>query len=132
MKKSFHLKYLFFLIIFLESSALLSQDKLITTNLSVDFIRHPDRVLKNGYPVSVELEEALLENDKYQIIDICKKNPLLSWQILSKKENTFQIAYRIIVSSNKERIDSDIGDIWDSKKIKSDHSINVKYSGKKL
>ena len=132
MKISFYLKYFFFLIIFFESLIIFSQDKLIATNLSVDFIIHPDRVLKNGYPVSVELEEALLENEKYQIIDICKKNPLLSWQILSKKENTFQIAYRIIVSSNKERIDSNIGDLWDSKKIKSDHSINVKYSGKKL
>ena len=58
MKKSFHRKHLFFLIIFLESSALLCQEKLIATNLSVDFIRHPERVLKNGYHVSIELEEA--------------------------------------------------------------------------
>jgi alpha-L-rhamnosidase len=47
----------------------------------------------------------------------------------SKQHGQVQTAYRIIVSSSVELLDSDVGDIWDSGKIVSDQSINIKYGG---
>ncbi|CAN5515293.1 glycoside hydrolase family 78 protein [soil metagenome] len=58
--------------------------------------------------------------------------PKLSWQITSAGRNILQSAYRIIVSDNMAGIQKNIGNIWDSKKIKSSHSIQVLYSGNTL
>ena len=92
----------------------------------------PDRVLKNGFPVEVELEEVIHESENYQIIGTGNKNPLLGWQIDSEIEETYQEAFRVIVSKHKQNIDKNIGDLWDSKIVESNKSINIKYSGKKL
>ena len=73
----------------------------------------PDRVLKNGFPVEVELEEVIHESENYQIIGTGNKNPLLGWQIDSEIEETYQEAYRVIVSKHKQNIDKNIGDLWD-------------------
>ncbi len=108
------------------------QKKVIATNLSIDFLINPERILKDGYPIKIDLEEALQEPYNYQIIGIGKKEPLLGWQIVSKEENIIQKAYRIIVSKNKEKIDKNIGELWDTNKVESNKSINIKYSGKEL
>ena len=63
------------------------------------------------------------------------KKPRLSWACTSDNlsaRNKKQTAYRIIVSSTEENILKNKGDIWDSKKIKSDENINICYSGKTL
>lgn len=59
-------------------------------------------------------------------------NPCLSWYSASEERNQKQTAYRILVSSSLEKSDSNEGDLWDSKKVKSDQSINIIYNGKKL
>ena len=56
----------------------------------------------------------------------------MGWQILSKEENIVQKAYRVIVSEKKENIEKNIGDLWDTNKIESSNSINLRYSGKEL
>lgn len=43
-----------------------------------------------------------------------------------------QSAYRILVSDNPEKLVSDIGNIWDSKKVKSEQSILIQYQGTTL
>ena len=58
--------------------------------------------------------------------------PRLSWNIISKENNSFQTAYSILVSSKKELLEKNNGDIWDTGKVLSDQSINVIYAGKKL
>ena len=111
---------------------LYSQKNIIATNLSTEFLLNPERVLIDGYPTKIELEEAIQEPDKYQIIGIGKKEPLLGWQIVSKEENIIQKAYRIILSENKKNIEKNIGELWDTNKIESSNSTNIRYSGEEL
>lgn len=58
--------------------------------------------------------------------------PVLSWEIQSKKRGVKQSAYRILVSDNKESLNTNKGNIWDSGKQLSENSIQVIYAGKTL
>ncbi|MGC4231729.1 MAG: glycoside hydrolase family 78 protein [Niabella sp.] len=59
--------------------------------------------------------------------------PALSWELkASGVKNVVQTAYRIIVSDNKEDVQKNVGNIWDSKKVLSDQSIQVQFNGQKL
>ncbi len=59
-------------------------------------------------------------------------NPCLSWNSASEERNQKQTAYRILVSSSLEKLNSDKGDLWDSEKVDSDESIHIIYKGKEL
>ncbi len=63
-------------------------------------------------------------------IDVVK--PRLSWMIESSERGQKQTAYRIIVSSSEENLNQDIGDLWDSGKVKSDRTNQIVYEGNKL
>ena len=63
-------------------------------------------------------------------IDVPK--PRLSWKLDSSVRSQKQSAYRILVASSPERLESNIGDLWDTGKIDSDQSIRVDYGGKPL
>jgi len=63
-------------------------------------------------------------------IDI--KEPRLCWQINSTQRNVQQTAYHIIISTTKEKLDKNEGDVWNSGKINSSESIHITYSGKEL
>jgi alpha-L-rhamnosidase len=65
-------------------------------------------------------------------IGIEKITPRLSWKLESNKRNQLQDAYHILVSSNKENVKKNIGDIWDSRKVRSDQSILVNFNGSEL
>ncbi|QNA45672.1 family 78 glycoside hydrolase catalytic domain [Lacibacter sediminis] len=58
--------------------------------------------------------------------------PKLSWQLQSKEQNVLQTAYRILVADDEALLKKNIGNVWDSKQIKSSASIQVAYSGKAL
>ncbi len=58
--------------------------------------------------------------------------PKLSWELQSKQQNVLQTAYRILVSDDEALLKKNIGNVWDSKQIKSSASIQVTYSGKAL
>ena len=59
-------------------------------------------------------------------------NPRLSWYSESVQKAQKQSAYRILVASTLEKLNSNDGDLWDSKKISSDQSINIIYNGEIL
>lgn len=65
-------------------------------------------------------------------IAIEREIPNLSWQILSDARGFSQRAYRILVADNKQLLQKDIGNVWDSGKVSSDNSVNVEYGGKSL
>ncbi len=65
-------------------------------------------------------------------IGIDKPNPRFSWIMESDIRGQKQSAYQIIVASDKNKLAKSIGDIWDSGKIESDKSNNIKYQGKAL
>lgn len=58
--------------------------------------------------------------------------PKLSWQLQSEKRNIFQSAYRILVADNEKSLRRNVGNIWDSKKVVSNESIQIPYSGSSL
>jgi hypothetical protein len=57
--------------------------------------------------------------------------PKLSWQILSTQRNLLQTAYRVLVADDTSLLQKNIGNIWDSKKVLSDASIQIEYAGQK-
>jgi len=63
-------------------------------------------------------------------VDITK--PRFSWNIESEQRGVYQSAYQLLVASSIENLNNDQGDIWDSKKIDSDRSIQVYYNGNQL
>ncbi len=78
------------------------------------------------HPVSLECE--MLKSP----MGIDVKTPRLSWMLTSEQGNEKQTAYQIIVSSSAEKLKQEEADLWDSKKVKTDQSINVKYDGKPM
>lgn len=59
-------------------------------------------------------------------------NPRLSWKLKSVQRGEKQTAYHLLVASSQECLDKDIGDLWDTRKLKSDQSVHVKYNGQGL
>lgn len=63
-------------------------------------------------------------------IDAAK--PVFNWQLSLNKPHVHQTAYRILVADNPALLERDKGNIWDSKKVISDESIQIPYAGKTL
>ncbi len=63
-------------------------------------------------------------------VDILK--PRLSWILNSDERGVKQTAYQIIVASSLKKLNNKKADLWNSKKINSDKSIQIFYEGKAL
>ena len=59
-------------------------------------------------------------------------SPRLSWVMDAPGRGRAQTAYRILVADSAEKLDSDVGNLWDSGKVLSDQSNQVEYRGKPL
>ncbi|MCK4782991.1 MAG: family 78 glycoside hydrolase catalytic domain, partial [Desulfobacteraceae bacterium] len=60
------------------------------------------------------------------------RKPRFSWILKSEKRGQMQSAYRILVASSADNLESDMGDKWDSGKVTSEKSVNVVYQGSNL
>lgn len=60
------------------------------------------------------------------------RTPRLSWILCSGERGQCQTAYQVLVSSSRDLLDRNEGDLWDSGKVVSDRSILVSYAGKPL
>ena len=58
--------------------------------------------------------------------------PRLSWVLESDERGQKQTAYRVLVASRPELLAADQGDLWDSRKVASDHTAHVEYAGTPL
>jgi alpha-L-rhamnosidase len=61
--------------------------------------------------------------------------PRLSWGLGADKGATrgqAQTAYQILVAGNRNELEANQGDLWDSGQVRSDQSIQVRYAGKAL
>lgn len=58
--------------------------------------------------------------------------PRLSWELLSDERAKSQSAYQVLVAGDSGMLTEDKADIWDSKKVKSNQTNQVKYRGKAL
>lgn len=70
--------------------------------------------------------------NKVNPIGIDITEPHFSWILESNQRGVYQTAYQILVASNLDNLKADNGDIWDSKKISSNQSIQIEFDGKKL
>ncbi len=63
---------------------------------------------------------------------ITEPNPDFGWIVNSTKPGDYQNAYQVMVASSNDMLKNDVSDMWNSGKIASQQSINIKYSGKSL
>jgi len=101
-------------------------------DLTVNLLQHTDQVFLSGYPVSTSLKNADKGTEQYEFVKIAQKNPFFGWKVSSDNKNTLQTAYSIIVASSEKKIAMNAGDMWTSKKVGSNKSLNVYYNGKPL
>lgn len=59
-------------------------------------------------------------------------SPRLSWRTEASGSNWTQSAYRVIVSSSPEGLQSGVGDLWDTGRVESPESIGIVYQGRPL
>ncbi|WP_423128633.1 glycoside hydrolase family 78 protein [Gaoshiqia sp. Z1-71] len=60
------------------------------------------------------------------------QQPRLSWILQSPARGTMQTAYRVLVASSPEKLAAGRADLWDSGKVLSGQSVNIRYEGKTL
>ena len=58
--------------------------------------------------------------------------PRLSWEITGDCRGVQQKDFHVLVASSLEKLNANEGDLWDSKSVKSNASVNVPYGGKPL
>lgn len=58
--------------------------------------------------------------------------PHLSWILEAAKRNTQQTAYRVLVADEQALLQKNVGNIWDSQKVSSAQSHQIKFGGKQL
>src|SRR5690242_452733 len=63
-------------------------------------------------------------------IDITR--PRLSWEITAPGRGVMQTAYQVLVASSPEKLKKNEADLWNSGRISSDSSVNVRYAGAPL
>ena len=65
-------------------------------------------------------------------LGVDEPQPLLTWTMTSALRGDLQQAYQVLVASTEERLKNDQGDLWDSGKVSSGESVQIKYAGKPL
>lgn len=63
-------------------------------------------------------------------VDVVK--PRLSWKLESSQRGQKQTAYHVLVASSLEKLDGNVGDLWNSGKVASGQSLNAVYQGSEL
>ncbi len=58
--------------------------------------------------------------------------PRFSWILNSDHQDASQTAYQILVSQNEEELRNGTGTVWDTGKISSSQTVNIKYEGEEL
>ena len=99
---------------------------LLTTFLIYGCQQEPTNESSDLTPVGLRCE--YLENP----LSIETKVPRLSWRLEASGRQRQQSAYQILVASQKDFLEKDQGDLWNSGKIESDESVNIPYSGSEL
>ena len=59
-------------------------------------------------------------------------NPRLFWTVTSPERGEHQTAYQILVASSAAGLRQDQGDLWDSNKVESRETIQIRYGGRRL
>ena len=82
-------------------------------------IYETDVVFSAGYRSDISLEEMqYYDPARLEVAEIRSNNPRFSWMIFSKKNETYQISYRILVATSLSKLEEGKADMWDSKVVK--------------
>jgi alpha-L-rhamnosidase len=65
-------------------------------------------------------------------INIDEPHPRFSWIVSADKRNQTQSAYRILVASSRDKLNSNTSDMWDSGKVESGETIQHQYENNNL
>lgn len=74
----------------------------------------------------------LLSNGMTNPQALDREGPLFTWIMNDSDRNEVQTAYQILVASSVEKINANVGDIWNSGKIISSNSASVPFGGSAL
>ncbi len=69
---------------------------------------------------------------QFNPIGIDNQRPRFSWQISAQRRNMRQTSYRILVADDLALLQENKGNIWDSKRVTSNQSSQIRFDGKKL
>ena len=70
--------------------------------------------------------------DEVDPLGIDRDPPRLSWVLESKKRASRQTADRIFAADSREQLESDNGNLWDSRRVASDRSSAIPFGRKAL
>jgi alpha-L-rhamnosidase len=88
------------------------------------------------FSLTVSAQKVIVKNllceSQVNPVGIDSKWPRFNWQLMSENSGVLQKAYRIIVADNMFLLQKGVGNVWDSKKVISDQSIQIQYQGKAL
>lgn len=73
--------------------------------------------------------EDLRWNGEAQPLGFIQFEPRLSWVVASDRRGDKQTAYQVLVASSREQLAPGKADLWDSEKVASGASMNVRYAG---
>src|SRR3954469_2829414 len=62
-------------------------------------------------------------------VGIDSRLPRLSWELKATDRDLRQSAYQVLVSTSMQKLNAGQGDLWNSGRVESDHSMLVTYSG---
>src|SRR5690554_4030458 len=127
-KKSLSILIICLMIGFSKSEA----QQTIIHGLTVNLLPNTGQVFLNGYPADTSLENAVAYPENWQFTEISTPNPVFGWMLHSESSNTKQVAYRILVASDRALLTEDSADLWDSGQVNGPQSINIPHSGKQL
>ena len=58
--------------------------------------------------------------------------PALAWKLKADGPDARQTAYQVLVASSPENLRREVGDLWDSGKVVSDATVQIRYAGRPL
>ncbi len=102
------------------------------TGLMCELIAFPHRVSKQAYPTSISLEQAAASPHAYEIIGIRSRRPKFSWIVADKQAGAVQSAFQLLVADDRNIMDRQQGNLWNSGKVPSSRSAQVTYQGARL
>lgn len=81
--------------------------------MRTDLLLNTGKVSSSGLPVNISLSQDIVNNTNYQFAKVFNTQPHFDW--LNAKNITKVTAWRVLVASNLQNLNNNIGDIWDSK-----------------
>ena len=60
------------------------------------------------------------------------QTPRFTWKVSSRRMGGSQQSYQILVASDRDKLNKNSGDMWDSGIVDHNQSVNVSYKGKTL